>query len=287
MLDATNADSIAAMLRACLFGVPLFLTLLAPLAQAADKDGKERAARKACLSDDYAKGVEILSDLFLDTKNPTHIFNQARCYEQNNRCSEAVGRFREYLRKAPKLGESERSEVEKHIEECETLLGKASPAVATTPPPVPVVAPAPLPPAPAPLPPAPAPTTAPPAPEAVPLASPPLERAATVPASQGHGLLIAGICTGVVGLGALSTGVYFYTRARYYSDQPFTEDNDSAGKRAETMQWIFYGIGGAALAAGTVMTILGWPSSEASAPSTSFAPVVGPGLAGIAARGSF
>ena len=42
-----------------LIAVPLIL-LATPFAHAAGKEAKERAARKACLSGDYAKGVEIL-----------------------------------------------------------------------------------------------------------------------------------------------------------------------------------------------------------------------------------
>jgi hypothetical protein len=32
----------------------------------------------ACLSGDYTKGVAILSELFVDTKDPTYLFNQGR-----------------------------------------------------------------------------------------------------------------------------------------------------------------------------------------------------------------
>jgi hypothetical protein len=65
------------------------ILLVGPFARAAGKKpkelpagkaGQERAARKACLSGDYAKGVEILSDLFIDTKDPVYLFNQGRCF---------------------------------------------------------------------------------------------------------------------------------------------------------------------------------------------------------------
>jgi hypothetical protein len=271
----------AAMSRAYLLGTSLLILFVATPSLAADKDSKERAARKACLSGDYAKGVEILSDLFLDTKNPTHIFNQARCYEQNSRCGEAVSRFREYLRKAPDLKTSERSEVERHIEECETLLEKTH-ASST---PAPVVEPPPPSP---PLPPA-APVAA--APVAPPVVPPPTTQVVKVMPSKSYGLVIAGACTGLVGLGSVGVGLYYYDRARFYSARvsgtDHTTADENSGKQAETMQWIFFGFGGAAVAAGTVMTILGWPSSEPSTPTTSFAPMVGPGLAGIAAQGTF
>lgn len=71
---------------------------------------------------DYAKGVSILADLYVDTGDPNHLFNQARCYEQNLRFVEAAERFKEYPRKAPRLGEAERTDVEKHIQPTARLL---------------------------------------------------------------------------------------------------------------------------------------------------------------------
>lgn len=103
------------------------------LAASAKPKALERAAKKACLSGDYTKGVSILADLFVDTNNPTYLFNQARCYEQNLRYVEAAERFREYLRKAPQVGDSEKADVEKHIADCESAAaarGGATPAAA-------------------------------------------------------------------------------------------------------------------------------------------------------------
>ncbi len=106
-----------------------------------------RTAKKACLSGDYVKGVSILADLYVDTGDPNYLFNQARCYEQNLRYVEATERFKEYLRKAPRLGEAERADVEKHIADCEAVTAKAAKAEAeakaAAAPPV-VVAPAPV-----------------------------------------------------------------------------------------------------------------------------------------------
>jgi hypothetical protein len=64
---------------------------------AAGYQAKERAAKKACLTGDPEKGVAILADLFIDTDDLAYIFNQGRCYEQNRRYEDAIGRFREYL----------------------------------------------------------------------------------------------------------------------------------------------------------------------------------------------
>jgi hypothetical protein len=47
----------------------------------AKPQSRERQAKKACLSGDYAKGVSILSDLFLETGDATYLCNQGSCYE--------------------------------------------------------------------------------------------------------------------------------------------------------------------------------------------------------------
>jgi len=82
---------------------------ISPSAQAASRQAQEREARKACLSGDYPKGVTILSDLFVDTKDPTFIFNQGRCFEQNRRYDDAIGRFQEYLRAGTRLNNSDKA----------------------------------------------------------------------------------------------------------------------------------------------------------------------------------
>jgi hypothetical protein len=256
----------------------------------------ERAARKACLSGDYTKGVGILSDLYIDTRDATYIFNQARCFEQNNHCDEAVGRFREYLRKATGLSAEERTDTEKHIADCEALLSRKAvpspggesagadasrseapnPSALASPPPS-----APASPPPAAVPPA-LPTLAPTA----------VTTTAPAPDNPGHGLRLAGITCGAVGVASVATAIYFYTQAKSYSDKvsgqviPNPSDED-AGKRAETMQWVFYGVGGAALAAGTVMYVLGWRAANAGPGTVAIAPMVGSGVAGVSAQGAF
>ncbi len=94
----------------------VFLLAL-PSARGDTPESKERAARKACLLGDVAKGTEILADLYLDTKNPTHIYNQGRCFEQNGQNEQAILRFREYLRKTEHLPADEVAKVEKKIAE--------------------------------------------------------------------------------------------------------------------------------------------------------------------------
>jgi hypothetical protein len=248
--------------------------LLSGQAGAAQLQAQERAAKKACMTGDPATGVAILADLFMDTGEPTYIYNQGRCYEQNNRCEDAIARFREYVRKANNASAAERKDVEKHIADCQALLAQGptlapGAAAAVVPPPSP-----------------PALTTVPEPPAQVVAASTPPAR------NAGRGLRIAGITCGAVGVASIGTGIYFYTRAVSYSNkvakQPVRNPSDeSAGKNAETMQWVFYGIGGAAIATGVVLYVLGRPSTAAAGPVATFAPLVGPGVAGLSAQGAF
>jgi hypothetical protein len=85
-------------------------------------ESREKAARKACLTGDYHRGVEILADLFVDSEDITYIFNQGRCYQQNHRWQEALDRFSEYQRKSSKLPETDKAEVEAHIADCKAHL---------------------------------------------------------------------------------------------------------------------------------------------------------------------
>jgi hypothetical protein len=91
---------------------------------AAREQVREREAKKACLSGDYQKGVSILAELYVETDDPVFLHNQGRCYEQNVRYVEAAERFREYLRKAPKLTREERAQVDQHIADCEAAAAR-------------------------------------------------------------------------------------------------------------------------------------------------------------------
>ena len=104
--------------------LPFFLAL--QTAEAGGRDNRERTARLACLSGDYAKGVAILSELFVDTTDPTYIYNQGRCFEQNLRYEEAIGRFQEYLRAGRKLSKDDQADAQKHIADCKGLLANQS-----------------------------------------------------------------------------------------------------------------------------------------------------------------
>jgi hypothetical protein len=135
------------------FVLSLGLGLMAPGgARAEETSLKARlnAAKKACVVGDFKTGADKLGDLYVETNDPTLLYNQARCYEQNNQNQQAIDRFREYLRKTgAQLSPETRAEVEQHIAECKARMKEE--AATTGPAETPVVPPAP-PPAPAPMP---------------------------------------------------------------------------------------------------------------------------------------
>lgn len=69
-------------------------------AQNAVDDPRIVQARKACLAGDVQQGIRVLADLYVATDDPIWIFNQGRCYQQNNQPSNALARFKEFLRKS-------------------------------------------------------------------------------------------------------------------------------------------------------------------------------------------
>ena len=97
---------------ACLAGG---LLAASPAFAANKNQTKERQAKKACLSGDYVKGVGILADLFIESNDPTFLFNQGRCYENGVRFVEAAERFREYLRKATNLSAEDKADVDNDV----------------------------------------------------------------------------------------------------------------------------------------------------------------------------
>lgn len=110
-------------------------------------------------------------------------------------------------------------------------------------------------------------------------------------AGDGRGLRIAGIACGALGLASIGTGIYFYTRASSLSDKLSNADSASAsdyklGKDAETLQWVFYGVGAGAVATGLILYLLG-SSQASSSVGVGVAPMIGPQTAGLTAQGAF
>jgi hypothetical protein len=247
---------------------------------AANRPAREKAARKACLSGDYGKGVEILSELFVDTKDPTYLFNQGRCFEQNRRYEDAIARFQEYLRAAQgKLEESDRLSAEQHIADCKTMLPAQTPPIVATPetfvpppPPQPVV------------------TT----PGRV-VTSQPAESVDTGlrPASKaGKSLRVAGIITASIGAAGVVTGLVLNLSANAAinemesSRDGYSPSKESSQKGLKTGALVCYGVGAGLVVTGAILYGIGVAKG---APSRNVAvlPTVGVGHAGAAIVGAF
>jgi hypothetical protein len=216
-------------------------------AQAESTSAKEREARTACLAGDYTQGVRLLSELFVSSKDPGFIYNQARCFEQNSRYQEAVSRFKEYLRVGKHLTDEEKADAQKHLADCqESLAGQ---------PPSPIVArPAP-------------PVTAQPAASSGSIPSDTQPRADvsaaggdTSATNRGSGLRVAGIVVASVGLATAVTGLVLNLKANSLADD-FNRTQDPATKSSsssyKTGSMICYGVGAGALVAAGVLYLIG------------------------------
>ncbi|HJX66365.1 MAG TPA: tetratricopeptide repeat protein [Polyangia bacterium] len=268
---------------------------------------------------EYDKSLLEYKAAYLAQPDPAFLFNIGQCYRKLGQNQEALSFFEEYLKKASP-DDPNRHQVEARVRDIEAGAKLKAEAAQTVPPPstpnpepnLPLPAPTPIPaqatppaplPAPelAPLTPTPATpvVTAPPPPATpvLPATATSVEQTAQAstapqPTNPGLGLRIGGIACGVAGLASVGTAIYYYTRARSLSDrvtnsQTPTASDDQAGKDAQTMQWVFYGVGAAALVAGTVLYWLGSPSTNTGQTLAGVAPMVGPGLAGISAQGAF
>jgi hypothetical protein len=261
--------------------------LLASLpALAANKHGQqEKTARKACLSGDYAKGVTILSDLFVETKDPTYIFNQGRCFEQNRRYDDAVARFEEYLRASgDKVSSEDRAAAEKHLADCKEKVAQEHPQQFAQPEPFPV------------LPPSPAPVreSAPrPEPATTPAAGSLAATSQAEPGKRRWGLITAGIVSGAVGIGGVVTGLVFNSKANSlitdWESKPgsYSTSSENDQKSYKTLAWVGYGVGAACIAAGALLIGFGAQSHTNSPGDVALVPTVGPGQMGAALTGAF
>lgn len=251
---------------------------------------QEKTARAACLMGDFQKGTKILVNLFIETGNPIHLFNQGRCYEQNHRWEQGLDCFHEYLRKDPHIDAATRSYVEKHIAECEAHLPKAASVSPPPPPPIPPVQPPP---------PAPTPAVAAEA-EKPTVPAVPVQPAPPVRVNEsGSTLRILGIATAALGVASLGYGTYEYFRREsliddlkekgdQYSDVQFS-DKQRQIDDSKTRGLIGFGVGAAALVAGTTMYILGWPavSGGTETAKATLVPGVGPGQTSLSIFGAF
>jgi tetratricopeptide (TPR) repeat protein len=272
MYNDANMTRLLSVLSLGLFMVCLAGTAYAdkPLSKAA----KEKAAKKACATGDFVKGVDILADLFVDTNEFSYVYNQGRCYQQANRWEQAISRFREYLRKAKDISESDRIETDRQIADCEASLGKtaqvAPPPVAATPA-VPVIHP-----------------ETPPQvldPATSNVSSKPEPSPSVGSRGRGRGLRVTGIILAAVGVAAVGTGVGLALKAQGLSTKDFSQSREDERASLKTGSLVSYGVGAAAIATGAILYIVGWPSEQTS--SVALLPVAAPGGASVLLKGRF
>jgi len=282
-----NAETMHKHLVAFLFAILLVHQTIRTASGAPASSGasaKEKAAKKACLTGNVKVGTEILADLYISSGDPTHIFNQGRCYEQNHRWEDAVDRFREYLRKVPGLVDKEKAEVNAHIAECESLLAKQNGS--------------PLPLAPESSPRAVVVPSSQAASTEQPSAAPasPLVAAAAAQSSpsesEGRRLRIAGIAGTAFGFCALTTGAVLAFKEQALTNEinaKFNANKESTRASYETWGYVSYGVGAAAIITGAALYYLGWRSERTTSGTTGIAllPGIGPCSASMVLQGRF
>jgi len=262
--------------------LPLLLT--ATPAVGASRQAQEKAARKACLSGDYSKGVSTLADLFVDTREPIYLFNQGRCFEQNLQYREAIGRFEEYLRigETVKLDSADRAAAEKHIADCKARLPE-DPKKAQATAPQPVAQPSP--------PILPTPEPAPKPDPAVQIVEQPKEQP-NLRTGESR-LITAGIIAGVVGVAAVGAGLAFNIKINSMVNEMetsldgYTSSKNSTRQTYETLMWVGYGVGTACIVTGAILVAVGVGSRHGSSTDLALVPAVGPDQAGLLLRGGF
>jgi TolA-binding protein len=280
------SERIASMHKTSLLAFLLFLAAAPGTAEAAATTSKstsrsamEKAAKKACITGEVREGINLLGDLFVETNDTTYIYNQGRCFEQNHRWEDAIDRFREYLRKNPDLTKKDKDEINGHISDCEAQQAKSAPppAAAVTAPPSAPFSTATLP--------------------AAPAAATENLVATPVPvAAEQHStsrLRTAGIVTAGVGVLALAGGLICNLHANSLANElsGSTYDRSKASSRDTyvTLGWVGYGLGAAALVAGSILFVLGGHSEPAGgAPAAvSLSPVLLPGYASLTLHGVY
>jgi hypothetical protein len=114
------------------------------------------------------------------------------------------------------------------------------------------------------------------------------------PRQRGSGMRTAGWAIGAAGVAAVAGGALFGLQAKSASDQitqaaqsgqPFDPAVEDRGKRAQTLQYVCYGAGGAALLGGALLLLLAPDDSVHAASGPSPRPVMTPVVAPVLTPG--
>jgi len=247
--------------------------------------------------DDAIKEFEAAYQLKND---PAFLYNLAQSYRQAGNHEQAVHFYKTYLRYVPKA--PNRADIEEKIKTEEQLV--AQKGGGTTPPPANTTTP-----------PADTTSTPPPGADTTVVVPPPPPPGYTPPpsygpppgspmqpmpqADPGRKFRIAGLATAGGGGLLMLIGVLEYTVAKKASqdvekaaknNESFDPAVEDRGKSAEKMQWVFYGLGTLAVAAGAGLWFYGQhvTAAETTTWRVSLAPTLGPnGLGGATLRVNF
>jgi hypothetical protein len=211
-------------------------------AEATPLEPRELEARKDFAEARYEDALHLFADLFAQLGDPIYLRNVARCYQKLKRPAEAIASFQEYLAKA-NVAPSEREQIASYISEMEAL--QASQASAAGSPGAAVQL-------------APAPSLRPPS------------TGLLAGAREWRTMRWAGVVAGAVGVALVGVGVgfgYGAHAAQKDVEAQYDPARDADGARYERAQWIFYGAGASALAAGLILFVAGRRAPD-SPPST-------------------
>ena len=105
-----------------------------------------------------------------------------------------------------------------------------------------------------------------------------------------------GVILAVAGAGATAAGVVFSVLTNNIKNQVesdgrkgfFDPTKDARGRTYATLQWVGYGVGAAAILAGTITYAFGYKSGQQdTGQSVAVLPMVGPGRGGALLQGRF
>ena len=296
------------ILRGCVFALALLAAGSAARAQDSDTDKARQHYQKAQKAFDLGRWDDAIAEYeaaYSFRADPVFLYNMAQAYRRKGDAKHALDLYKNFLIKSP--DSPQRPDIEERIRQLQKQIEKedhakpteTAPPAAAPPPPVPTPTPAPQPAS------QPAPVVTPP-----PAANPPVETAASVPAAPAPAapavappvdlsaqnqpspmrgnrpLRIAGLAVGGAGALALVGGIVMGVRAKSLSDevtndakkQPvgtFDRSKYDSGKQAETLQWVGYGVGAAALIGGAVLY---WYGMQGPATSANLAWTVAPSI---------
>jgi tetratricopeptide (TPR) repeat protein len=239
--------------------VLILLTSLVSLAEAQSKDRAREAYRRGTHAYDfgeYDKALEAFKEAYDQFEDPAILFNIAQCHRQLGHAEEALRVYQSYLRnaKSPPNSDEVRSII-KRLEQvrAEEIATRRRPPEGTLPEPTetsePVASPEPA---------------ATPAPEATPPVPVPVPP--TSSARPGRGLLIGGIAVAAVGAAGIVLGGAMGALAKSASDdltrasknsEPYDANKYKTGHAEQLASTALFAVGGAALAAGVIVAILG------------------------------